>query len=379
MTIQQAQTQYKTAEQENLNEGAICFILDKRGKKVMCELSHYTPHGRGYLWEIKPDASGKRKKHRRSKDKIFLLSNTDENKTEQVEFSNNPHSTDSNAAVLAAQKFIEEQQERERKAQSIKDSFSIARRFDILESLTRLTATGKRNALVITGEGGLGKTYTVNKILKELNLVEHNLNRDDNNASEDDEDFIQGAHDTDDNDGDADYIFIKGYSTARGLYETLWNHRNKLIIFDDCDEVLSDKTARNILKAALDSYEKRIISWNSAGAIGGDVPKQFEFFGQVIFISNMGKNKMDKAVLTRCSKVDVSMTPDEKIERMTYIINTGNYMPNVPQTLQLEALELLSKHKFVDGLSMRSLEEVIVYRVNEPEQWEMLSEYSLYS
>lgn len=169
--------------------------------------------------------------------------------------------------------------------------FDINTRFDFLTQLTSMVVTGQTPSLVITGEGGLGKTYTVNKTIEDLNLQP------------------------------TEYISFKGYSTARGLYNTLFDNNGKVIIFDDCDSVLEDKIAINILKSALDSYETRKISWMAKMNKNDEYPNQFEFTGRIIFISNKDRSKIDNAILSRSLVVDVSMTPDEKIERMMFIIS----------------------------------------------------------
>jgi len=49
--------------------------------------------------------------------------------------------------------------------------YDVNQRFSFLESYVRMTAKGFRNSLIITGEGGLGKTYTVEKTLESLGLI----------------------------------------------------------------------------------------------------------------------------------------------------------------------------------------------------------------
>lgn len=45
-----------------------------------------------------------------------------------------------------------------------------------------------------------------------------------------------------------------------GLYMALFINRDKLIVFDDCDSVFGNIDSVNILKAALDSYDTRMVS-----------------------------------------------------------------------------------------------------------------------
>jgi predicted AAA+ superfamily ATPase len=82
------------------------------------------------------------------------------------------------------------------------------------------------NSLIITGGSGLGKTHEVKEALKESRER---------------------------------YKFVKGDITTAGLYQLLFEHKDELIVFDDCDAVFEDADP-NILKAALDSYPEREVS-----------------------------------------------------------------------------------------------------------------------
>jgi len=134
--------------------------------------------------------------------------------------------------------------------------FDINQKFNFLKNLTQMVINGITPSIVIVGSGGLGKTHTVKSTITESNIDEN------------------------------DYTFIKGYSTARGLYNALYDNNGKIIIFDDCDSVLDDRVAVNILKSALDSYDSREISWLAKMAKSDEYPNKFEFTGRIIFISN---------------------------------------------------------------------------------------------
>jgi len=225
--------------------------------------------------------------------------------------------------------------------------FDINTRFDFLSQLTSMVVSGQTPSLVITGEGGLGKTYTVNKTIEDLNLQPN------------------------------EYISFKGYSTARGLYNTLFDNNGKLIIFDDCDSVLEDKIAINILKSALDSYETRKISWMSKMNKNDEYPNQFEFTGRIIFISNKDRSKIDNAILSRSLVVDVSMTPDEKIERMMYIIS--DILPEYDLSFKMDALNFLNDFKNECELTIRSLIKITKIRYSFPDNWMNLAKYMIKS
>ncbi len=226
-------------------------------------------------------------------------------------------------------------------------TFNINQRFNFLQDLTSMVVTGTTPSLIVTGEGGLGKTHTVTETIKELNL-------DDN-----------------------DWVTFKGYSTARGLYNTLFDHNGKLIVFDDCDSILEDKVALNILKSALDSYETRQITWMAKMTKSDEYPNQFNFTGRIIFISNKDRSKIDGAILSRSLTVDLSMTPQEKIERMSFILT--RILPQFPIDVKADALNFLDQNKDSAQLNLRTLIMVSKIRRQFPDTWQDLATYMIQS
>ena len=201
--------------------------------------------------------------------------------------------------------------------------------------------------MLVLGQAGLGKTHSVTKTIEENGLSEK------------------------------DYIFFKGYSTARGLYNTLFDNNGKLIVFDDCDSVLEDKVAINILKSALDSYDRRTISWMAKMTKGDEYPNQFDFTGRIIFISNKSKDKIDGAVLSRSLSVDLSMTPDDKVERMSAIL--PGILPGYDMAVKEDALGFLKSVKDEVNLNMRMLIMVSKMRLTYPDSWKDLAGYMVKS
>lgn len=225
------------------------------------------------------------------------------------------------------------------------ERFGINERFDFLTDFVNMVADRTSASLLVTGEGGLGKTFTVNQALKNagmLNGAEHvGLGTDENMFESQSRNM---------------YSVVKGYSTAKGLYRTLYENRNRIVIFDDCDSVLKDPVALNLLKGALDSYDKRIISWNAESFGDDDLPRSFEFKGGVIFISNYPIYKIDQAIRSRAICVDLSMTLAQKIERMGALIDSVDFMPEYSMPVKREALAFLDKMKEeAKEISLRTL------------------------
>jgi hypothetical protein len=226
-------------------------------------------------------------------------------------------------------------------------NFTVNQKFSFLDSLTTMVVDDITPSLIVMGSGGLGKTHSVTSTIQDNNLEEK------------------------------DYIFIKGYSTARGLYNTLYDNNGKLIIFDDCDSVLDDRVAINILKSALDSYETRTISWSARMNKADVYPQSFNFTGRIIFISNKDKAKIDVAILSRSLTVDLSMTADEKIQRMEYIL--PNILPDYDLKVKKDALKFLSDNKESDNLNLRTLIMVSKIRNSYEDTWQDLATYMINS
>ena len=235
--------------------------------------------------------------------------------------------------------------------------FSINERFGFVEKLVGMVASGVQQSAVITGRGGLGKTYTVSKALSAGGYTD-----------------ISGC-DTMEIDPEFNaFRVVKGYSSPRGLYRTLYENNNGIIVFDDCDSVLENPASLNVLKAALDSYDQRIVTWN-VEAKGDDLPTSFEFTGGIIFISNKAQNEIDQAIRSRSMLVDLTMTPDEMVERMCYIASQPSFMPEFGDDEKMDALEFLSENRDkIKDMSLRSLITVTKIRAANTD-WRYLAIY----
>jgi hypothetical protein len=232
-----------------------------------------------------------------------------------------------------------------------KSEFSVKERFEFIEEFTKLVARGIIPSLIVTGSGGLGKTHTVTETLKKIGKVEDTI----------------GSYE------DSDFLIISGYSTPRSLYETLYDHNGKIIIFDDCDSVFKDPTGANLLKAALDSKDKRILSWGSASK-DDEYPSRFEFIGKVIFISNLSIDKFPQAVLSRSMLADITLNTDEKIERIEQVFMEEKKFSNDDKK-EVIAFIRENASKFKD-LNIRSAFNAMKMKVAIGDNWQRMALYS---
>jgi hypothetical protein len=141
----------------------------------------------------------------------------------------------------------------------IKDRLN--KRFAALERMTNAVIGGVMPSLIVSGPAGLGKSFNLRNALKEAHM-----------------------------DNDLYFDIISGSITAVGLYIALWNARDGgVVLLDDADDVFRDETALNLLKAALDSGETRVISWRKqANWLKEEgIDDRFVFNGQVVFLTNI--------------------------------------------------------------------------------------------
>jgi hypothetical protein len=252
--------------------------------------------------------------------------------------------------------------EAEKALEAKNEKYGINERFGFVEKLVTMVATGVQPSAVITGEGGLGKTFTVTKTLEANGLKDIS----------DLADFQVGSIIN----MRKCFTFVKGYSTPKGLYRTLFENQKGTIVFDDCDAVLKDPVALNLLKSALDSYGKRIISWN-ADMRDEDLPRSFNFEGRVIFISNMPQEKIDQAIRSRSMMIDLSMTLTQKIDRMEHIALSDEFLPEYDKEIKTDALSLIREIKDdCKEISLRTLISVAKVRASNKD-WKDLATYML--
>lgn len=247
------------------------------------------------------------------------------------------------------------------KKSSVNNLYNIDKRFEFLEKAVEMAASGIQPSIIIAGKGGMGKTYSVNKTLKNCGIID---------ISGDSDEFIPEFSEN--------YsITFKGFSTAKSFYRTLYNYNGSVIICDDMDSVFKDNTSVSILKAALDSYDKRIIHWGSElRGTDDDLPRTFEFTGKIIFITNLNNDEIDQAIISRSLVIDLSMTNEELVERMQTIINSGKFLSEYSMEIKMDSLNFVDENKEdMKDLSLRTLISICKIRAEFPGDWEDMAKY----
>lgn len=185
-------------------------------------------------------------------------------------------------------------------------------RFDILTDMTKAVKQGDIRAMIVSGPPGVGKSFGVEAVLEKDGLFDTLGERK------------------------PKFEIVKGAMTSLGLYIKLFEYSKagNVVVFDDCDSILMEDLSLNILKGALDSSNRRFISWNSDSRQlrSEGVPNRFEFCAGAIFITNIkfehvrSKKLRDHldALESRCHYIDLQMdTTREKLLRIRQIVNDG--------------------------------------------------------
>jgi hypothetical protein len=217
--------------------------------------------------------------------------------------------------------------------------------FVTMGHLVKAICRGHGNGLMVVGPGGTGKSYTTLQTLAQENKREG-----------------------------TDFVRIPGYSTPLAMYNNLYTHNGKIVVFDDCDSVFKDLTGLNVLKSVLDTLPTRLVAWNSTG--GRALVPEFEFTGKVIFLSNMDpattKDLNFKALLTRVFTLVISSSKAEILMRMVSIL------PSVAPDLTTEAREdilkfLQENYERFNDFSLRFLVNLVHLRKYSTEHWKDLA------
>jgi hypothetical protein len=153
------------------------------------------------------------------------------------------------------------------------------------EHYIKMVALGALNGCILVGPPGMGKTHMVTHILKDM---------------------------------DKEFELYGGHISLAGVYEFMYENKDKLIFFDDVSQVINKPEIMEMLKQALNTNGSRKLNYRSKGVLSGEVPKSFDFEGQVIFAFNImdSKNLNVKAIMDRAPVITLKFTRQEIIDAM---------------------------------------------------------------
>ena len=245
----------------------------------------------------------------------------------------------------------------------------ISERFSVMYKLAVTAIAGAVRGLVVSGAPGTGKSHTIKALLRQ-------------------------AKDR----GEINYIAVSGTITGINLYKLLYKFKGKndVILLDDTDSVYDDEDSMNLLKAALDSNEERVISWLSESNVlkAEGIDTQFVYEGSMIFITNKdlqtaaitdrGRNAvhyramMDRAVyldLKLHSREDVLAWVGHMVRKHHILVQKG-----LTRGQEEEVVVWVEKHYAqIPALSIRLMNKIAGYVVTFPTEWEMMARVTAFA
>jgi len=234
---------------------------------------------------------------------------------------------------------------REQKVESVEvENFKPAK--DIINAII----TGKSEGVygcIVEGEGGLGKTFLVEKELKESKV---------------------------------NYEKLSGHTTALGLFTFIQKNNDKdVILIDDISATdLRNDDISSLLKSILwSSNNSRILRWTTfrtAQALRKEgLSAVFEVKPKFILVCNEFPDSADsRAVKSRCLYKKFSFTRAEKISIMYHIAKSVKYK-KLEEEERIEVVDYIKDNTAVYsiGLDLRSLVKAFYLRTTR-ENWKTL-------
>jgi len=239
--------------------------------------------------------------------------------------------------------------------------------FLMLDKIVDACARNVVRGLVVSGPPGIGKSFGVEKQLEAANMFRK----------------LQGK--------DPKYEVVSGGVSSIGLYQKLYYNRSheQVLVFDDCDGVLFEEESLNLLKAALNSGDKRRICWNkeSRTLAVEDIPEQFDFEGSIIFLSNIDFERTIskgsriaahlEAIMSRCHYLDLEIgSMRDKLLRIKQIIRDGMLAPYMFSPTEEKAVQdfVFDNAEYLREVSLRMVKKIADFVKADPGGWLEMAE-----
>lgn len=239
--------------------------------------------------------------------------------------------------------------------------------FLMLDKIVDACAKNIVRGLVVSGPPGIGKSFGVEKQLDSANMFRK----------------MKGL--------DPRYEVVSGGVSSIGLYQKLYHNRSKdqVLVFDDCDGVLFEEESLNLLKAALNSGDKRRICWNKESRTlqAEDIPEAFDFEGSIIFLSNIDFERTIirgsrisehlKAIMSRCHYLDLEIgSVRDQLLRIKQVVRDGMLAPYLFTAEQERSVLdfVFDNSEYLREVSLRMVKKIADFVKADPQGWLEMAE-----
>lgn len=256
------------------------------------------------------------------------------------------------------------------------------------------------NLLIVAGDPGVGKTIEVENALKAgasgpviPKMLSIPLNDISKKPSEEDEKTLQDKL----NQiaawaPDFKKVYVQGSSnvTAEQLFIELFKANGRILFYDDSDSVITDKKCIGLLKLALQSKQKRLLTWGAktpyltVSKEVGAIPKTFTYTGKIIVVTNKPLDKIDSALRSRSGglAIEVDLNSKQLLNRLKSIIPAIQKAetPMIPVSIYYEVwdwlYDLVINKKVLKKFDFRTFVKGLVverYRTPDFSTWEAIA------
>jgi len=223
---------------------------------------------------------------------------------------------------------------------------------------------GYKNSVLITGTAGIGKSKSVIEELKASGYSEAPRSRK----------MIKTKTFTDFEpiSGKAYKLISGDIKNPRALYMLLhdWNDPNLILVFDDANAVIKNKSNVELMRTATSKGDRKITYTDSKINTDNERYKTtIDFKSKIIIITNIPKNKIDSAIVSRTSPIEVTPSQEDIFDSIRRNLN------EIEPTGELEAkndvlnfLEDTLGNK-IKQIDFRVFMESIIFRLTGSPHW----------
>lgn len=227
------------------------------------------------------------------------------------------------------------------------------KKFMMLGRMVQGVAHGALRALTVQGDRGLGKSHIVHKVLDEYDPTVPGNERMEEEKRRSIKRFT-------------------GKITPLQLFIAMqeYSARKSILLFDDCDSVWTESDSLNILKAATDTKERRIVTWASSTSRVNQ--QSFEFSGSIIVITNASSaNAHYMAFASRCNRYRLHLTPHEKLLKIWQIAESS---PEYDRAAARDVYQFILENQETLGHNLNLRTFVLTYNLRTfDEHWKELA------